>query len=156
MLDMIEDRRRFLKSTIALSAMAAAGCSTLDQSRPDARNVHLPGSGIDAVLDRATSSGDVPGLVAAVINSGATIYTGARGTRGLSDPLPMGMDTVMFMASMTKPITSVAAMQLVEQGRLGLDVPAATVIPALGAIKVLPAGNRMDNPGYASQSDLSP
>lgn len=49
----------------------------------------------------------------------------------------MDLDAVMLIASMTKPLTSVAATQLVEQGKLRLDGPAAEVIPALGVLKGL-------------------
>jgi CubicO group peptidase (beta-lactamase class C family) len=49
----------------------------------------------------------------------------------------MGADTVMWIASMTKPVVGAAAMQLVEQGKLSLDAPAAKVLPELGTFKVL-------------------
>ena len=91
----------------------------------------------DPVLARAVESGATAGVVAAVITRDETLYTGAHGARALGASAAMDLDTVMFIASMTKPITSVAAMQLVEQGKLSLDGPAAAVIPELGAFKVL-------------------
>ena len=65
------------------------------------------------------------------------IFEGAFGVRDLDAGGAMGLDTVFRIASMTKAITSVAAMQLVEQGRLGLNDPVPTIDPALNAPLVL-------------------
>lgn len=94
------------------------------------------GAQVDALLKQATDAGDVPGVVAMATAGDATIYEGAFGTRRLGATKPMAIDTVMWIASMTKPITSAAAMQLVEQGRLQLDVPAARWAPALADVQV--------------------
>ena len=91
---------------------------------------------VDALLERATDAGDVPGVVAMATAGDATIYEGAFGTRRLGAVKPVAIDTVVWIASMTKPITSAAAMQLVEQGRLQLDVPAARWAPALADVQV--------------------
>ena len=91
----------------------------------------------DALLRSAIDAGDVPGVVAAVTTREETIYEGAFGERVLGQGPAMTPDTVMWIASMTKPVTGVAAMQLVEQGRLSLDAPASKVIPGLGAFMVL-------------------
>ena len=92
---------------------------------------------IDALLKQATDAGDVPGVVAMATAGDATIYEGAFGTRRLGAARPMTLDTVVWIASMTKPITSTAAMQLVEQGRLQLDEPAARWAPGLAEAQVL-------------------
>src|SRR5258706_14177 len=92
---------------------------------------------VDALLERATDAGDVPGVVAMAIAGDATIYEGAFGTRRLGATKPMAIDTVVWIASMTKPVTSAAAMQLVEQGRVKLDEPAARWAPELSAVQVL-------------------
>ena len=65
------------------------------------------------------------------------VYRGAFGRRMLPDGAPMTADTVFWIASMTKAITSTAAMQLVEQGKLALDEPIAEVLPELAAPQVL-------------------
>ena len=99
---------------------------------------------IDAVLRRATDSGEVPGVVAVAANEKGVLYEGAFGTRELGRDVPMTPDTVGYIASMTKALTCAAAMQLVERGRLPLDGPAADVAPELSRTKVLegfdPAG----------------
>jgi len=92
---------------------------------------------IDAMLRRATDAGDVPGVVAIAIADDSTLYEGAFGSRRLGGAEAMELDTVGWIASMTKPLTSVAAMQLVEQQRLQLDEPAARWAPELARVQVL-------------------
>jgi CubicO group peptidase (beta-lactamase class C family) len=92
---------------------------------------------IDTVLSQAVESGAVPGVVGMAADKGGIVYQGAFGRRGLADDTPMSVDTVFWIHSMTKAITATACMQLVEQGRLDLDAPAATVMPALAAPRVL-------------------
>jgi CubicO group peptidase (beta-lactamase class C family) len=101
------------------------------------RDSASPGRQVDALLKRAADAGDVPGVVAMATAGDATIYQGAFGTRRLGAARPMAIDTVVWIASMTKPVTSAAAMQLVEQGRLQLDEPAARWAPGLAAVQVL-------------------
>lgn len=91
----------------------------------------------DALLRKATESGDVPGVVAGATDRNGTIYENAFGLRALGEPVEMTLDTVVWIASMTKALTGVAAMQLVEQGKLALDAPAGNVIPQLGEAVVL-------------------
>jgi methyl acetate hydrolase len=84
---------------------------------------------IDATLRHAVESGQVPGVVAMATNGRDTVYEGAFGLRRLGDPAPMTLDSVFWIASMTKAITSVACMQLVEQGRVGLHTPLGRIMP---------------------------
>src|SRR5438046_7168040 len=83
----------------------------------------------DTLLKKATESGDVPGVVAAATDRNGPIYEGGFGSRVLGEPAEMTPDTVVWIASMTKALTGTAAMQLVEQGKLALDMPAGSVIP---------------------------
>ena len=76
----------------------------------------------------ASCDGDRPNSV---------IYEGAYGKRILDQPAPMTADTVVWIASMTKALTATGAMQLVEQGKLDLDAPAAKVVPEIASIEVL-------------------
>lgn len=69
--------------------------------------------------------------------SSKTIYTGAFGKRDSSSGMDVNLESLFMIASMTKPVTSVAAMQLVEQGKLKLEVPASTYLPELGNLQVL-------------------
>jgi CubicO group peptidase (beta-lactamase class C family) len=92
---------------------------------------------IDSVLRSAVEAREVPGVVALAASDKGAIYDGAFGMRDLNAGGAMTGDTVFRIASMTKAITSVAAMQLVEQGKLGLDEPVPPVDPALNAPQVL-------------------
>ncbi len=94
-------------------------------------------SGVDEVLRAGIDRGDVPGVVAMAATREGAVYQGAFGRRALPDGAPMTADTVFWIASMTKAITSTAAMQLVEQGRLSLDRPITEVLPELAAPQVL-------------------
>ncbi|MCO6416309.1 beta-lactamase family protein [Siccirubricoccus sp. KC 17139] len=90
---------------------------------------------IDALLRAAVERGDVVGIAAAAGNAASTLYEGAAGSRGSGQP--MAPDTVGWLASMTKAITTVAVLQQVEAGRLSLDAPIAEVLPALARPMVL-------------------
>jgi len=92
---------------------------------------------IDRLLEAAVAAGDVAGVVALAADDGGTTYQGAFGRRGIAANGPMTLDTVFRVASMTKALTAVAAMQLVEQGRLSLDQPVGDVLPQLAAPLVL-------------------
>src|SRR5256885_608528 len=89
------------------------------------------------VLRSAIDRGDVRGVVARAATRDNVIYQGAFGRRTLPDGPAMNTDTVFWIASMTKAITSAAAMQLVEQGKLALDQPIAGLLPELASPQVL-------------------
>ena len=93
--------------------------------------------GIDAVLRGAVERGEVPGVAAVAGSRAGTLYEGAFGRRGLDRPDAMTVDTVVWIASMTKAVTTVAALQQVEEGRLTLDGPVAEAVPALASPQVL-------------------
>ena len=94
-------------------------------------------SGVDQVFERAVDAGVAPGVVALAANDNDLIYEGAFGKREVGKDAAMTLDTVMWIASMTKAVTSVAAMQLVEQGRLGLDEPLGQRVSELASVQVL-------------------
>jgi len=92
---------------------------------------------IDHVLQQAVEDGAVPGIVAVAADANGVVYEGAFGKRAVPGGAAMTVDTVFLIASMTKAVTSVAAMQLVEQGKLTLDADMAGVLPELGERLVL-------------------
>lgn len=83
---------------------------------------------LDRLLRTAVEQKHVPMVVAMVADSRGVIYEQAVGT---------SKDTIFRIASMTKPVTSVAVMQLVEAGKINLDEPAKTYLPELDAVRVL-------------------
>jgi methyl acetate hydrolase len=94
-------------------------------------------SQIDQVLREAVDEKKLPGIVAMVAVADHVIYQGASGKRDTIKNIPMSVDSIFRIASMTKPITSVSVMQLVESGRVKLDEPAATYVPELSRVQVL-------------------
>ena len=92
---------------------------------------------IDKLFTQATESKAMPGIVAVAATDKGTIYEGAFGKRELGKDAPMTVDSVVWIASMTKAITATAAMQLVERGQLSLERPASEVVTSLSAAKVL-------------------
>src|SRR5881394_4664426 len=92
---------------------------------------------IDQLLRQKTDAKEIPGVVAMAATGSEVIYQGAFGKRDLSKDDPMTADSVFWIASMTKAITTAAGMQLVEQGKLSLDEPIGKVLPDLASPQVL-------------------
>src|SRR3984957_18746472 len=95
---------------------------------------------IDQILRAKSDAKEIPGVVAIAANSKEVIYQGAYGKRDLSKDdakdNAMTADSVFWIASMTKAVTTAAGMQLVEQGKLSLDAPIGKVLPDLAAPQV--------------------
>src|SRR6202790_2114156 len=82
------------------------------------------------------ATGKIPGAIMLIQQHGQPVYFENFGVRDLATRLPMTADTIFRLYSMSKPITSVAAMMLVEDGKLALDDPVAKYIPAFADVKV--------------------
>lgn len=94
-------------------------------------------SSIDAVLQGAVDAGAVPNVVAMAADRSGTIYEGAAGPRTVGQDEPVTADSLFRIASMTKMIATVAALQQVEQGTLDLDAPVEQYCPQFAEVKVL-------------------
>jgi methyl acetate hydrolase len=92
---------------------------------------------IDQILRQKCEAGEIPGVVAMAASGSEVIYQGAFGKRDLAKNEAMTEDSVFWIASMTKAITTAAGMQLVEQGKLALDEPIGKLLPDLTAPQVL-------------------
>ncbi len=96
---------------------------------------------IDQLLRQRSEAKDIPGVVAVAATGKDVIYQGAFGKRDLSKDDAKGnamtADSVFWIASMTKAVTSAGAMQLVEQGKLSLDEPIGKLLPDLATPQVL-------------------
>ncbi len=136
-------RRQILKTTATLAAagvLPARHAGALGNEPPPSRAAAFPH--IDASLRAATAAQEVPGVVAIAATEHGILYEGVFGSRRQSGGGPakeaaMTRDTVFRIASMVKLITSVAALRLVEQGKLSLDAPVPEIDPAVGAPQVL-------------------
>src|SRR5437762_4040346 len=96
---------------------------------------------IDQILRQKCEAREIPGVVAMAATGSEVIYQGAFGKRDLgkddAEENAMTADSVFWIASMTKAITSAACMQLVEQGKLSLDEPIGKLLPDLANPQVL-------------------
>lgn len=115
--------------TIGVGVAALAGTASAQQS---------PGAAaLDTGLRAAIERKDVPGVVALVTNKDRVLYQGAFGVADVATGRPLAMDAMFRIASMTKPVTSIALMQLIEQGKLTLDDPAEKYLPELANQQVI-------------------
>jgi methyl acetate hydrolase len=92
---------------------------------------------IESVLEQAVASGKIAGAVALTGNKARVTSTHVAGVRDPANGAVMTDDTIFQMASMTKAVTSVAAMQLVERGDLSLDAPLGDLLPDLADPQVI-------------------
>jgi len=92
---------------------------------------------IDGLLEQAVSTGALPGVVAMVGGREETLYEGVYGRLSVQSDEPARADTMFWIASMTKAIVSVAALQLIERGELELEQPVADILPGFGELAIL-------------------
>jgi len=107
--------------------LAVLVIATLSAAAPS-----IPAQGTSALskfLTDATGRGDVPGVVVTVVNRDGVLYHDAFGKSSTLRNAPMAKDTIFNIASMTKAVTSVAIMMLVDEGKLKLDDDVAKYLP---------------------------
>jgi methyl acetate hydrolase len=119
---------------ILILLMLVAGAATIWQWPAAAA---APKAALDDKLKAAVAREDVPGgLVVMATAKDHTLYQGAFGKADVAHDRPMTADAIFRIASMTKPVTSVAAMQLIQEGRFTLDDPAEKYLPELAGLSV--------------------
>ena len=92
---------------------------------------------IEAALRAYVDAGTLAGAATLVWRDGRVVHTASMGCRDLVTNLPVERDTIFRIASMTKPVTTVAALTLYDEGRFALDEPIARVAPELARLRVL-------------------
>jgi methyl acetate hydrolase len=93
-------------------------------------------SALDTELQHAVERKDTAGVVVMAADRKGAIYQGAFGVADIGTARPLKMDALFRIASMTKAVTSTAAMQLIEQGRFALDDPVAKYFPEFARLQV--------------------
>src|SRR6266852_4630932 len=93
-------------------------------------------SAIDVFLNNEIASGRIPGAIVLIQHHGQPVYFKCFGKRDAEKGTPMTADTIFPIHSVTKTITSVAAMMLVDQGKIALDDPVSKYIPSFAGMKV--------------------
>ena len=96
---------------------------------------------VTAAMQKLVDDKQVAGAITIVARRGKVVYFEAVGKRDIDADKPMERDTICRFYSMTKPITSVAVMMLVEEGKIGLDDPVSKYLPELKAVKVFVKAN---------------
>src|SRR3954469_9660561 len=98
---------------------------------------------IDRRLARWVDDGQLPGFLVTVARHGSLVHVGRYGRRDVENGLPVEEDTRWRIYSMTKPITSVAAMMLYEEGAFQLSDPIAKWLPEVAETRVYVAGSAL-------------
>jgi CubicO group peptidase (beta-lactamase class C family) len=138
------NRLRWLLASCLVLSPARAG----ELPRAEPGEVGLSASKLAELkpsLAKLAQDGKIAGGVALVVRHGKVAFVEAFGERDRATHAPMLEDSIFAIASMTKPITCVAAMTLVEQGKLGLDDPVTKYLPELADLRVL--GDSKDDKG---------
>jgi CubicO group peptidase (beta-lactamase class C family) len=146
---------------IALAALALSGAAfpVFAQGLPKAQSPEEVGFSsvrlkrLSDRLSEGVKSGEIPGAVVLIARNGRLVMFEAYGYRDRAAKAPMQTDAIFRIASMTKPITSVAAMTFVEEGKLSLADPVAQYIPAFAGTKV---SVRRDKPDGTVEMGLEP
>lgn len=138
--------RSRIRTALACAPLLASACSgaSLEADVPPAEPGSTPGPGLswwsraamDAWLRFEVWRGSRSGFIALFARDGHPVHATAVGWADVEAEVPMTLDTRVRIASMTKAITAVAALTLVEDGTLGLDDPVARWIPAFAAARV--------------------
>jgi len=126
-------RKAAVALLVLLSTLAAASAA---DERDDGRLKRESLAGIATLIRTEMAERHIPGAVVMIQRQGRTLYLEAFGWRDEAEKVPMTTDTIFRIYSMTKPVTTVAALMLVDDGKLKLDDPVAKYIPAFADTKV--------------------
>jgi CubicO group peptidase (beta-lactamase class C family) len=133
--------RRTLRSLMSgvLLLMAAASSAGAEGSFDIPPGAHFNMQKLALIGDYfrdQIANGKIPGAILLIQQHGKPVYHEFFGVRDVATKAPMTDDTIFRLFSMSKPITSVVAMQLIEEGKLKLDDPVAKYIPSFANVKV--------------------
>jgi CubicO group peptidase (beta-lactamase class C family) len=131
--------KKTLLALVLLSVAAAAHAETPAPMAGKPEDVGLSSAQlkrIEAVTKQNIADGVIPGAVMLVARRGKVAWVSVQGKRAPDSDDPMKFDSIFRIYSMTKPITSITLMQLVEEGRLQVSDPVAKYLPNIGKMKV--------------------
>ena len=127
-------RRAFLAALVLLVGVAGAKAGSETRA---ARTLSAEGlATVSTYIRNEVATGKIPGAILLLQQHGKSVYCENFGVRDVATAIPMSADTIFRLYSMSKPITSVMTMMLVEEGRLALEDPVAKYIPAFAEMKV--------------------
>jgi methyl acetate hydrolase len=126
------------------SSLATGVAFRLPSLAAAAKTNPLDATALSMQLAAAVERGDTPGVVALVVDRDGVLYEGAAGKLDVGRDVPMPMDAIFNIASMTKPVTSVAIMMLLEEGKLQLDDPVSKYLDGFDNLQVITKFNEAD------------
>ena len=126
----------FSRAWVVVTAFALAACAGMQPAPQGAGISKQRLDALTALMKADAQAGRMPGAVMAVARNGRTAYFEAIGTKDPKSGAPMPKDAIFRIYSMTKPIVSVAAMMLVEEGKLQIGEPVSAYLPELKGMKV--------------------
>jgi len=123
--------RRLVNGLIGAGAIAVALYAPAPAFSPEARNAKL-----DQVLRELVEGHSTPGIVVLILQNGQPVYSRGVGVREVGSVALIGETDMFRLASMTKAVTSVAAMILIEEGKIGLNDPVSRFLPEFANLRV--------------------
>jgi CubicO group peptidase (beta-lactamase class C family) len=140
-LKMALNRRELMR----LGAMAGLGAAFAPRLAFAAADASLTPQ-VEAMIERWVGPGKFPGMIAAIGLAGQDPQFVARGTDGFDDPDAITPDSLFRIYSMTKPVTGMATMLLIGEGKLKLDQPLSDILPKFAnmQVQVTPDGSITD------------
>lgn len=142
--------RRGIGLVAAVVALALAGCASAPSAAPERSSLERgdasalgfePGKldEIRAALSADVASGKIPGAYLLIGRNDKVAFAEGFGVQGPGQATPMSEETIFRIFSMTKPVISVTAMTLVEEGKLSVDDPVSKYLPEYAELKVMEA-----------------
>jgi len=122
---------------IGIGFVSVSSAAEIPSAKPEEVGMSAAKLGeLNPVVQKLVDENKVAGAITIVARKGKIVHFEAQGLRDIAAKKPMTKDTIMRIYSMSKPITSVAVMILVEQGKVQLDDPVATYLPEFKGLKV--------------------
>ena len=126
------------RRTVIVSLLLFFGAAPTWAAAPAAK------AALQQVLSQAVDRNDTPGVVGLVVDRRGVLFEGAAGKLDVARNVPLPVDAIFNIASMTKPVTSVAIMMLFEQGKLSLEDPVSKYLPGFDNPQVMTKFNEAD------------
>lgn len=109
---------------------------------------------LDQQIAADVASGRYPGAAYLIAEHGRVVHSGAVGVLHIDSPVPVKLDTIFRLASMSKPVTAVAILTLVDRGKVDLDAPVSRYIPELAAMHGGPGSGLSGGPEVVTIRDI--
>jgi CubicO group peptidase (beta-lactamase class C family) len=137
------------------SAAATSKELNLSASPSDHEKFSARIAGTRAIMQASVDTGDTPGIVSLIWHRGEVVQTQAVGRRDIEHQLPMERSTIFAIASMSKPVTVVAALTLIEQGKMRLEDRITRWAPEFADMRVLKRPDAALDDTYPAHRDIT-